>query len=584
MKSENCSEPVCRLVRLLRKDGEWRWIESFGQPRFSDTGEILGMAGSSFDLTERKQAEIGLQLSEEKFATAFSQNATALALTDLETGKYLDVNETWLDMFGYTKEEVVGRTALDLKIGETPDDRICVMDELRAGSSFRNIEVMPLRRSGERFVVLSSADIITLAGKKAVLSSTLDVTDRKRAEEALLHAKEELELRVQERTKELALRANQLRALAGELTISEQRERKRLSALLHDHLQQLLVGAKFRLTVLGNKADDDATKQGAKEVENLIDESIKSSRSLTAELSPPILHDAGLNGGLEWLGRRMADTHGLFVDLRTEQIGSLPEDLTILLFEAVRELLFNTAKHANTPSASVIVRRIENFLELTISDQGVGFDPHNLPPAGESGRGFGLFSIGERVGLFGGRLEMKSAPGQGSQFVITVPITSAKLKSTVIAELPKEVVRKLIPTQAPGKKIRILLADDHSVVRQGIANLLKDEPDFEVVGEAANGRDAVNLTTKWLPDVVLMDMSMPILNGIEATRAIHKDHPEIRVIGLSMFEEADKAQEMRDAGAVNYLTKSGPAEELIDAIRKAVGRPQKELSQKPGSE
>ena len=115
-----------------------------------------------------------------------------------------------------------------------------------------------------------------------------------------------------------------------------------------------------------------------------------------------------------------------------------------------------------------------------------------------------------------------------------------------------------------------MLVDDHAVVRQGIANLLADEPDIEVIGEAADGQEAVELAARLLPDVILMDMSMPKLNGVEATRIIHNDWPEIRIIGLSMFEEADRAQAMRDAGAVDYMTKSGPAEALINVIRTSV--------------
>jgi len=106
-------------------------------------------------------------------------------------------------------------------------------------------------------------------------------------------------------------------------------------------------------------------------------------------------------------------------------------------------------------------------------------------------------------------------------------------------------------------------------VRQGIQNLLNDEPDIEVVGQAADGHEAVSLASKLLPDVILMDMNMPKLNGVEATRIIHNKYSEIHIIGLSMFEESEKAQAMRDAGAASYLTKSGPAGDLIQAVRRA---------------
>ncbi len=396
-----------------------------------------------------------------------------------------------------------------------------------------------------------------------------DITDRKQAEESLRNANAILEQKIQERTQELAKRATQLQALAGELTLSEQRERSRLAKILHDQLQQLLVAAKFRAAMLG-RGGDELTKQATKEVESLIDESIAVSRDLTAELSPPILHEAGLKAGLQWLVRRMADKHGLFVDLETEEDGSIPEQMKILLFDSVRELLFNTVKHANTSSATVNVRRIDDHLQVTVSDPGVGFDPATMPAAGGGGIGFGLFSIRERLELMGGALQIQSAPGQGSRFIMALPVSPSitrEQKSQQVLVLPEA---HLVPSNhpGPGPKIRILLADDHAVVRQGIGNMLSDEPDMEVVGSAADGQEAVELAARLLPDVVLMDMSMPKLNGVEATRIIHNEYPEIRIIGLSMFDEAERSQAMRDAGAVHYITKSGSAGALLDAIRK----------------
>jgi len=106
-----------------------------------------------------------------------------------------------------------------------------------------------------------------------------------------------------------------------------------------------------------------------------------------------------------------------------------------------------------------------------------------------------------------------------------------------------------------------------AVVREGVARLLLGESDMEVVGQAADGHEAVRLARALRPDVVLMDVSMPGLDGVEATRAIHADLPDVRVVGLSMFEEADQAEAMRAAGAVDYVTKSGPATELVAAVR-----------------
>lgn len=118
-----------------------------------------------------------------------------------------------------------------------------------------------------------------------------------------------------------------------------------------------------------------------------------------------------------------------------------------------------------------------------------------------------------------------------------------------------------------GRRLRVMLVDDHRIVRQGLAGLLRVEDDLEVVGEASDGQMAIDLADRLRPDVVLMDISMPRVNGIEATRRIAARHPDIRIVGLSMHEQADMARAMHDAGAAAYVPKDGPTEALLDAIR-----------------
>ncbi len=117
-------------------------------------------------------------------------------------------------------------------------------------------------------------------------------------------------------------------------------------------------------------------------------------------------------------------------------------------------------------------------------------------------------------------------------------------------------------------RIRVMLVDDHAVMRQGLSELLSDYPDIAITGEASDGEEAIQMARKLDPDVILMDISMPKMNGIEATRIIHKEHPGIRVIGLSMFDAADQATAIEQAGATDYLRKSGDKEQLIAAIRR----------------
>jgi CheY-like chemotaxis protein len=222
----------------------------------------------------------------------------------------------------------------------------------------------------------------------------------------------------------------------------------------------------------------------------------------------------------------------------------------------------------------VNLRYLDHQVQVVVSDQGVGFDPRTIPSQEAPGGGFGLFSIRERMQMIGGKMETDSAPGKGSRFVLTAPLTVlvAQATSTASTRLVEVPVERALPANRPksGAPIRVLLADDQIVMREGLARLLSQEPDIDIVGQAADGQEAVRLAAALLPDVVLMDISMPKLNGVEATRAIRNDYCDIRIIGLSMFEEADRAQALRDAGAIAYLTKSGPPDELIAAIRESV--------------
>jgi PAS domain S-box-containing protein len=570
-----------QVVRAMNVESGKEWYGSYnGSPITDADGKLVMGFITIHDMTDSKMAEEKLRGSEKRYRSLFESIDEGFCVIEVlfdddskpNNWRYLEVNPAFERHNGL--RDSLGKTIVEL----VPDI------ESRWFEIYGKVAI-----TGEsvRFIEFSEAfgrwwDLYAFRvgdpeeHKVAVIFN--NITERKRMEEELREANATLEHKIQERTSQLTQQTARLRALAGELAVSEQRERSRLAKVLHDHLQQLLVATKFRLTILG-RGGDDVIKQAINEVQELIDESIAASRSLTAELSPPILHEAGLNAGLQWLARRMADKHGLFVELEMEEHELLAEPLKILLFESIRELLFNVVKHARTSSANLSVRCVDDYLQVTVSDQGAGFDP-TMSVADTAGRGFGLFALRERLEFMGGTLAIQSAPGLGSRFVISVPIVSAEKtepqsKGTVLSP-DAHFVPYSVPK--PGQRIRVMLVDDHAVVRQGIANLLGDEPDIDVIAQAANGQEAVESVPLLLPDVILMDMSMQKLNGVEATRIIHNDWPEIRIIGLSMFEEADRAQAMRDAGAVDYLTKSGPAETLINAIKSSVRSSKKDCS------
>ena len=251
-----------------------------------------------------------------------------------------------------------------------------------------------------------------------------DITERKEAQERTKHFAEELERQVTARTAELLRSQEQLRALATDLNLAEQRERKRLAAELHDHLAQMLVLVKLKIGQ-AKQGPAHRTLEMIKQAEQLLNEALTYTRELVAELSPPVLHEFGLPAAIRWLGEQMKrfdlsvmlriDTHD---DLR------LPEDQAILLFQSTRELLINVAKHAETKEAVVAVAMHEGTLTITVQDQGVGFvpSPENTQSASSNSSTFGLLSIRERMHALGGRCEIHSVPGHGTTSTLILPL------------------------------------------------------------------------------------------------------------------------------------------------------------------
>ena len=275
----------------------------------------------------------------------------------------------------------------------------------------------------------------------------------------------------------------------------------------------------------------------------------------------------------------MLKRDGLHVELHVqEQADTHDEPVKALFFNAIQELLCNVLQHAGVTHARVNVRREDHQLLAEVADQGKGFDPAHLKSEGGSAAGFGLFGIRETLAVLRGSLEITSSPGHGSRVVVRAPLaTLATLGAHQCRHRNHQHLQKQHdapdtlpnsdPLNSPERSIRVLLVDDHRIVLRGLEALLRSEHDLVIVGQASNGREALQIAHQVKPQVILMDVAMPQMNGIEATRLIKADMPHVRVIGLSMFDEDEMGLRMKQAGAAAFLNKAGPTEALLAAIR-----------------
>ena len=495
-------------------------------------------------------------------------------------GCIMALNFTGATMLGFSREQAVGSKFAD-HVREA--DR-AVFDEFfdlvsRIGGA-PPCEIGLNGSEGQSvFVTLTG---LKLPNENFCHVTATDITKICQVQDELKRTRDELESRIQKRT-------GKLRSLARELTLAEERERRRIAGLVHDNLQQLLVAVLLNIGATKAKNYNRGILEELESIERMTKECVGITRTLAAELSPSVLHQCGLAAGFAWLREWFREKYDFDLEVWADEALIPDEDISITLFQCVREIVFNAVKHSGVKSARLMMFcDNEAFVNISIKDEGKGFDATALCVQDVWKDGFGLFSVRERVELLGGVMLIESAPGQGACFTLRFPARAincccscshgkscekASFGKRVSGEPHDEIDEARVPVQISRRtedglpRFRVVLADDHSMVRQGLVRVFQDEADFEVVGEAADGKEALELARAHEPDIIVMDLQMPVMSGLEATRVIRKELPGVQVIGLSIEANKESRRSLLRAGALDLLHKGVSAEDLIQRVR-----------------
>ena len=382
-------------------------------------------------------------------------------------------------------------------------------------------------------------------------------------------------------TDQAALAVAMTRQMEQQREMAMSEERNRLAREMHDTVAQSLTGLILQIETARTSVETGdlsaaAELLGMARVQ--AKHALEDTRRAVQGLAPASLERLTAAKAIAEEARNFeADTGipALFIQTGDEQ-PLLPEQQTALL-RIAQEALTNARKHAQAQRVRVGLQFAPDNVSLLVEDDGIGFDVEAVSSPGPQG-GYGLFGMRERARLLDGELEIESPSGWGTRLRAVLPYRPASplvgigravtMQSTPPAPTRVSPGTTAGPAPAPDA-VRVLLADDHDITREGVRALLEGGGEIVVVGEARDGAQAVAQTRALRPDVVLMDIQMPLMGGLEATRVLHAEMPEIPVVILTTFQTAGSVAEALAAGAKGYLLKDADASDLIAAVRAA---------------
>lgn len=352
-------------------------------------------------------AQAELEQSRDKYSDLYDF-APVGYFTINKNGIIMEANLTGCRMLGIERSLLIKKSFSNFIAGKIDKDkyyltRKAVLNECACG----RCDLKMLRKDGSGFY----AEILIDPVKDNDDSSSrcrvavININKRKEAEQKLLAYQE------------------QLRRLSTELSLSEEKIRNQVAVRIHDDIAQNLAIAKLKLDSVSADLSSVCDIGALEKISSLLGEAIENIRSITTELSPPVLGELGFTQAMQWLCENMLKGHDISLEFNEfGQAKPIAKDIQLLLSHAIRELLINVVKHAGAGRVTIETEYFQNYIRIKISDDGVGFDSMKSHLRSAVSGGFGLFNIRESLNFAGGSIEIESSPGKGTIVILVSPL------------------------------------------------------------------------------------------------------------------------------------------------------------------
>ena len=377
-----------------------------------------------------------------------------------------------------------------------------------------------------------------------------------------------------------ALRSNEesLRQLSARLLKLQDEERRHIARDLHDITGQKLAAQSMALAKVLRKAAglDQESQRLLVECVTLSNQVSDEIRTLSYLLHPPLLDELGLSSAVRWYAEGYERRTGIKVEVKIPlDFGRLSPDVEVALFRVMQESLSNVQRYSESPRAYVRLKRLSSDeIQVQIGDFGKGMHPATLNTSTHTAAplGVGIQGMRERMRQLGGKLEITSRLKHGTLVTATLPMVHPQANpspESITNATVESATNRGTDTPAPSRdtpRKQILIADDHEMLRRGIRNALEDRQDWQICGEAVDGQEAVNKVNTLRPDLVILDINMPVLNGLAAVRQILRNRPQTKIVIFTVHDSEQTIKEIHAAGAHAYVSKNDASDALLRVV------------------